>query len=140
MAHRNPSDDDIAAFLTSARTIAVVGASSNPMRSSHGVMSHLIQLGYTCIPVNPHETDVLGRKAYASLADVPVPIDIVDVFRRSEFTPGIADEAVNVHAKVLWLQQGLWNEDAAARATAAGLAVVMDECLGVVASVMRSRK
>jgi predicted CoA-binding protein len=139
VAHHNPSDNEIAALLQSARTIAVVGASSNPMRSSHGVMAHLIQLGYTCIPVNPHEREVLGQKAYSSLAEVPGPIDIVDVFRRSEFTPGVADEAVKCHAKVLWLQQGLWNEEAAARATAGGLTVVMDECLGVVASVTRSR-
>jgi len=102
-------------------------------------MSRLLQLGYQVIPVNPNETEVLGQKAYASLADVPVPIDIVDVFRRDEFTPAVADEAVRAHAKTLWLQQGLWNEDAAARAKAGGLTVVMDECLGVVASVMRSR-
>ena len=139
MAHQNPSDDDVRALLNSARTIAVVGASSSPMRSSHGVMDRLLQLGYQVIPVNPNETEVLGQKAYASLADVPVAIDIVDVFRRDEYTPGVADEAVRAHAKVLWLQQGLWNEDAAARAKAGGLIVVMDECLGVVASVMRSR-
>jgi len=139
VAHRNPTDDQISELLQAARTIAVVGASSNPARSSHDVMAHLLQLGYTCIPVNPHETEVLGQKAYRSLAEVPVPIDIVDVFRRSEFTPGVADEAVQVHAKALWLQQGLWNEDAAARATAGGLTVVMDECLSVVASVTRSR-
>ncbi len=102
-------------------------------------MSHLLQLGYQVIPVNPNETEVLGRKAYPSLGDVPVPIDIVDVFRRPEYTPAIADQAVTIHAKALWLQQGVWNEDAAARAKAGGLMVVMDECLGVVASVMRSR-
>lgn len=102
-------------------------------------MSHLLQMGYRVIPVNPNETEVLGQKAYPSLADVPVPIDIVDVFRRDEHLPAIADEAVNVHAKMLWIQQGLWNEDAAARASAGGLTVVMDECLGVVASVMRRR-
>jgi len=140
VAHQNPSDDDIRTFLNSAQTIAVVGASSSPMRSSHGVMARLLQLGYKVIPVNPNETEVLGQKAYPSLADVPGPIDIVDVFRRDEYTPGVADEAVNAHAKMLWLQQGLWNEDAAARAKAGGLTVVMDECLGVVASVMRSRR
>jgi predicted CoA-binding protein len=139
VAHRNPPDSDIARFLNSSPTIAVVGASSNPDRSSHGVMSHLLELGYRVIPVNPNETEVLGQKAYPSLADVPVPIDIVDVFRRDEYLPAIADEAVNVHAKMLWIQQGLWNEDAAARASAGGLTVVMDECLGVIASVMRSR-
>lgn len=139
MPHQNPADDQLRALLHAARTIAVVGASSNPARSSNGVMSRLLQLGYQVIPVNPNETEVLGQKAYPSLADVPVPIDIVDVFRRDEHTPGVADEAVRAHAKTLWLQQGLWNEDAAARARAGGLTVVMDECLGVVASVMRSR-
>jgi predicted CoA-binding protein len=139
VAHSNPPDSEIARLLNSSPTIAVVGASSNPDRSSHGVMAHLIQMGYRVIPVNPNEREVLGLKSYASLADVPEPIDIVDVFRRDEHLPAIADEAVKVHAKVLWIQQGLWNEDAAARATAGGLTVVMDECLGVVASVMRSR-
>jgi len=139
VAHRNPPDNEIARLLKSSKTIAVVGASSNPGRSSHGVMSRLLQLGYHVVPVNPNETDVLGQKAYPSLADIPVPIDIVDVFRRDEHLPAIADDAVKVHAKTLWIQQGLWNEDAAARASAGGLTVVMDECLGVVASVMRSR-
>jgi predicted CoA-binding protein len=139
VAHQNPPDDEVRALLNSAKTIAVVGASSSPVRSSHGVMSRLLQLGYQVIPVNPNETQVLGQKAYPSLADVPVAIDIVDVFRRDEYTPGVADEAVHAHAKVLWLQQGLWNEDAAARAKAGGLTVVMDECLGVVASVMKRR-
>jgi len=140
VAHQNPNDDEIQKLLNSATTIAVVGASSSPARSSHGVMARLLQLGYRVFPVNPNETDVLGQKAYASLADVPSPIDIVDVFRRDEYTPAVADEAVAVHAKVLWLQQGLWNEDAAARAKAGGMTVVMDECLGVVASVMRQRR
>ena len=139
MAHRNPPDSEIASLLNSAKTIAVVGASSDAGRSSHGVMSRLLQLGYHVIPVNPNETEVLGQKAYATLADVPVPIDIVDVFRRDEHLPGVADEAVKAHAKAIWIQQGLWNEDAAARASAGGLTVVMDECLGVVASVMKKR-
>ena len=131
MAHRNPSDDDIRQLLTSASTIAVVGASSNPDRSSHGIMRRLRQLGYRVIPVNPNETSVLGETAYASLADVPVPIDIVDVFRRAEYTPEIADAAVKVRAKALWLQQGIRNEDAAARAAAGGLTVIMDACIAV---------
>jgi predicted CoA-binding protein len=131
VAHRNPPDNDIRQLLTSASTIAVVGASSNPERPSHGIMGRLLQLGYTVIPVNPNETTVLGQTAYASLADVPVPIDIVDVFRRASFTPAIADAAVKVHAKALWLQQGVTNEDAAARATAGGLTVVMDACIAV---------
>jgi predicted CoA-binding protein len=131
VAHRNPPDTDIRQLLTSASTIAIVGASSNPERSSHGIMGRLLQLGYRVIPVNPNETEVLGQKAYPSLPDVPTPIDIVDVFRRAEYTPAIADAAVKVHAKALWLQQGIVNEDAAARATAGGLMVIMDACIAV---------
>ena len=132
----NPSDADIRQLLSSASTIAIVGASSNPDRSSHGIMWKLLQVGYRVIPVNPNETEVLGQKAYASLSDVPVPIDIVDVFRRAEFTPAIADEAVKVHAKALWLQQGVTNEDAAAKATAGGLTVVMDACIGTMHAML----
>ena len=100
-------------------------------------MWRLLQLGYRVIPVNPYETEVLGQKAYPSLSDVPVPIDIVDVFRRAEYTPAIADEAVKVHAKSLWLQQGVWNEDAAARAKAGGLTVIMDACIGTVHAMLQ---
>ena len=100
-------------------------------------MWRLMQLGYRVIPVNPNETEVLGQKTYASLSDVPVPIDIVDVFRRAEFTPAIADDAVKVHAKTLWLQQGIWSEDAAARAKAGGLTVVMDACIGTVHAMLQ---
>lgn len=140
MAHRNPSDRDLARLLASASTIAVVGASSNPDRSSHGIMRRLLQLGYTVIPVNPNETDVLGQKAYPSLSSIPVPIDIVDVFRRAEYTPAIADEAVAAHAKALWLQQGVRNEDAAARAEAGGLTVVMDACIATVHAMLQVPK
>lgn len=131
MGHRNPSDAELKAILSSASTIAIVGASSNPDRPSNGIMRRLKQLGYRAIPVNPNETTVLGEKAYASLSDVPVPVDIVDVFRRPEYTPAIADEAVKVGAKTLWLQQGIWNDDAASRAEAGGLVVVMDACIAV---------
>lgn len=140
MAHRNPSPTDIKALLTSASTIAVVGASSNPERSSYGVMGRLLQAGYHVIPVNPNEREVLGQRAYASLLDVPVPIDIVDVFRRPEYTPAVADDAVKVHAKALWLQQGIVNDDAAARATAGGLIVVMDACIAVELAVLQVRR
>jgi len=131
VAHRNPPDSAIRQLLISASTIAVVGASSNPERSSNGVMGRLLQVGYRVIPVNPNETEVLGQKAYPSLSDVPVPVDIVDVFRRPEYTPAIADEAASVHAKALWLQEGVVNDEAAARAEAGGLMVVMDACIGV---------
>ncbi len=137
MPHRNPPDAAIRELLSSARTIAVVGASSNPERSSNGIMRRLLQLGYRVFPVNPNETSVLGERAYGSLAAVPAPIDIVDVFRRAEYTPAIADEAVKVRARALWLQQGVWNEDAAARAAAGGLTVVMDACIGTMHAMLQ---
>jgi predicted CoA-binding protein len=128
----DPDDDELRRLLTSTRTIAMVGASSNPERPSHGVFSRLVRAGYRVIPVNPHETSVQGERAYPSLTAVPEPIDLVDVFRRPDATPPIADEAVQVGAKVLWLQLGIVNEEAAARARAGGLVVVMDACLAVV--------
>jgi predicted CoA-binding protein len=140
MAHRNPSDQQIKALLSNSRTIAVVGASSNPDRPSNGIMRKLKGAGYRVIPVNPNETEVLGERAYPSLQDVPVPIDIVDVFRRPEYTPAIADAAVKVQAKTLWLQSGIENEDAAARAAAGGLTVIMDACIGVMHSMLQVGK
>jgi predicted CoA-binding protein len=131
MAHENPSDAELRELLTSASTVAVVGASSDPGKPSHGIIRKLQKAGYTVIPVNPYEAEVLGGRAYASLSDIPEKVDIVDVFRRSEETPAIADEAVKIGAKALWLQLGISNEDAAARAKAGGLMVVMDACIGV---------
>ena len=135
--HTNPSDAELKLLMTNASTIAIVGASSKPDRSSYGIMRKLQSVGYRVIPVNPRETEVLGEHAYPSLSDIPVPVDIVDVFRRSEDTPPIADEAVKIGAKVLWLQSGIENEDAAARAKAGGLTVVMDSCLGTMHAVLR---
>jgi uncharacterized protein len=140
VAHSNPPDSEIRQLLASAATIAVVGASSNPERPSNSVMRRLQQLGYRVIPVNPNETQVLGETAYASLAAVPVHIDIVDVFRRAEYTPAIADDAVKVRANALWLQQGVWNDDAAARAKAGGLTVIMDACIAVELAVLQVPK
>jgi predicted CoA-binding protein len=137
MPHVNPPDDRIRQLLSDATTIAVVGASSNPDRASHGIMQRLQRVGYTVIPVNPRETEVLGERAYPSLSAIPVPVDIVDVFRRSEDTPPIADEAVAIGAKVLWLQSGIWNDDAAARAAAGGLIVVMDACIATECALLR---
>ena len=130
MRHDNPPDAEIRKILEKARTIAMVGASSRPDRPSNGVMELLLEAGFDVVPVNPRETEVLGRKAVASLAEVGKPIDIVDVFRRAEDTPAVADEAVAAKAKVLWLQLGIASDDAAARAAAGGLEVVMDRCLG----------
>lgn len=127
-------------LLTDATTIAIVGASSNAEKASYGIMQKLQSVGYTVIPVNPRETEILGERCYPSLADVPVHIDIVDVFRRAEDTPGIADEAVKIGAKTLWLQTGIASEDAAARAEAGGLTVVMDACIGATHSLLRVPK
>ena len=137
MAHQNPSDVQLTTLLTNASVIAMVGASSNPDKASYGIMQKLQHAGYKVIPVNPRETEVLGEQAYASLKDIPVAIDIVDVFRRPEDTPAIADEAIAAGAKALWLQSGISNEEAAARATAAGLLVVMDQCIGATHSFLR---
>ena len=130
MSHRNPSDTELQNILTNASTIALVGASSNPEKASHGIMRQLQQEGYRVIPVSPRETEVLGERSYASLTDIPDRVDIVDVFRRAEDTPPIADEAAKIGAKTFWLQKGIASDDAAARAKAGGLAVVMDACIG----------
>ena len=116
-------------LLESARTIAVVGLSSNPMRPSNGVAEYMQRSGYRIIPVNPNETVVLGEKSYPRLEDVPEPIDIVDVFRRPQFVPDIVESAIKVGAKALWLQEGVIHDAAAARAQEAGLDVVMDKCI-----------
>lgn len=137
MAHQNPPDAIIRQMLEDAKTIAVVGASSNPSRPSHGIFAQLLKHGYRVVPVNPNETAVLGQPAFATLADVPFEIDIVNVFRRSEHTLEVAEAAVAVGAKVLWLQSGVYNEAAADRAKAAGLVVVMDACIKVLHSVLR---
>jgi predicted CoA-binding protein len=137
MSHSNPSDQELRELLTNATTIAIVGASSNPDKASYGIMQKLQNAGYKIIPVNPRETDILGARSYPSLIDVPERIDIVDVFRRAEDTPAIADDAVTIGAKALWLQTGIVSEDAAARAKAGGLTVVMDACIGATHSLLR---
>ena len=128
--HTNPSDEDLRVLLTEATTVAVVGASSDPEKASHGIMRKLQKVGYRVIPVNPKETEVLGERAYPSLDDVPGRVDIVDVFRRADDTPPIADQAVRIGARALWLQSGIISEDAADRARKGGLLVVMDACIG----------
>ena len=130
MPHTNPSDTELQTILTAASTIALVGASANPEKASHGIMRQLQQAGYTVIPVNPRESEVLGQKSYASLTDIPGRVDIVDVFRRAEDTPPIAEEAVTIGATTLWLQKGISSEEAASRAEAGGVKVVMDACIG----------
>jgi predicted CoA-binding protein len=116
-------------ILAAARTIAVVGLSHKRFRPSHGVAEYLKRAGYRIIPVNPFETEVLGERSYPSLDDVEEPIDIVDIFRRSEFVPQIVEAAIRKGAKLVWMQEGVVHEEAAQRAREAGLAVVMDRCI-----------
>jgi len=117
------------ALLRDSKTIAVVGLSSNRRRPSYGVSEYMQSMGYRIIPVNPQETEVLGEKAFASLDDVREPVDIVNVFRRSEFVPEIVDAAIRIGAKCVWMQEGVIHEEAAAKARAAGLEVVMNRCI-----------
>jgi hypothetical protein len=125
----HPSDQQIKDLLQNAHTIAVVGLSSSRFRASYGVSQYMQSAGYRIIPVNPNEQEVLGEKSYARLEDVPEKIDVVDVFRRSEFVPEIVDAAIRVGARAIWMQDGVVNETAAQRARDAGLFVVMDDCI-----------
>jgi predicted CoA-binding protein len=123
-------DDKILRMLHESRVIAVVGASPDPARDSHGVMAYLQRHGYRTIPVNPacREPEILGEKVWPRLSDVPERIDLVDVFRRSEHAGAVVDEAVEAGARFVWLQLGVIDESAAARAEAAGVPVVMNRC------------
>ena len=123
------ANDDIGKLLTNAKTIAVVGLSNSPLRPSHGVSAYLQSQGYRIIPVNPSIKGALGEKAVASLSEINEKIDIVDVFRRSEFVPGVVDEVIRLKLPALWLQEGVIHEEAAAKARQAGMFVVMDHCI-----------
>ncbi len=112
-----------------ARTIAVVGLSHKRMRPSYGVSEYMQHAGYRIIPVNPAETEVLGEKAYPDLESIPEPVDVVNIFRRSEFVGPIVDAAIRIGAKAVWMQEDVVDEAAAEKARAAGLAVVMDRCI-----------
>ncbi len=118
-------------ILGTARTVALVGVSANPLRSSNFVATYLIRTSYTIWPVNPTYAEVLGLRCYPSLADLPEPPDIVDVFRRTEEIPSVVEEAIDVGAKVVWFQLGLRHDAAAEKARRAGLAVVQDRCLKI---------
>ena len=122
------SRETIQRILDECRTIAVVGLSSNPSRPSNNVSFYMRRHGYTVIPVNPNETEVFGERAYPGLAEVPVKIDLVDIFRRSEEAGKAVDQAVSINAKAVWLQEGVIDQEAAQRASEAGLLVVMDRC------------
>ncbi len=130
MPHENPNDKTLRQLLTRARTIAIVGASSDPGKPSHQVMQQLLEAGYHVIPVNPGEAEVLGQRAFATLSEISEKVDVVDVSRRAEATPPVADEAVAIGASVLWLQLGISSDAAANKAEAGGLTVVMDRCIG----------
>lgn len=121
--------DPMTQILRQSRTIAVVGLSSKRHRPSYGVAEYLQSAGYRIIPVNPRETEVLGERAYATLEEVPVAVDIVDIFRRSEFVPEIVESAIRIGAKAVWMQEGVIHDGAAERARQAGLIVVMDACI-----------
>ena len=121
----------IEAILRDSKTIAVVGLSGDPEKPSYGIAQALPHYGYRVIPVNPREVEVRGEKSYATLAEIPVAVDIVNVFRRADQTPPIASEAVAIGAKCLWLQSGIVSEEAAAIGREGGLLVVMDHCIMV---------
>jgi len=129
MTASGPSDQQVKDLLQNAHTIAVVGLSSSRFRASYGVSQYMQSAGYRIIPVNPNEREVLGEKSYPRLEDVPEKIDVVDVFRRSEFVPEIVDAAIRVGAHAIWMQDGVVDEVAAQRARDAGLFVVMDDCI-----------
>jgi uncharacterized protein len=127
--HSSGAGDAVTQILQHSRTIAVVGLSSRRHRPSYGVSQYLQSAGYRIIPVNPGESEVLGEKSYARLEDVPQRVDIVNVFRRSEFVPAIVDSAVRIGARAVWMQEGVIHHEAAERARRAGLFVIMDSCI-----------
>ena len=129
MTATNPSDDEVKGLLQRYHRIAVVGLSDRPNRPSYGVAEYLQRVGYEITPVNPTILATLGIAAVPALAQVEPPLEIVDVFRRSEDVPAVADAAIDAGAKVLWLQEGIVNEGAAEKARAAGLVVVQDRCM-----------
>lgn len=125
----SPHSDPIADLLRHSKTIAVVGLSSNPLRPSHGVSDYMLSHGYRIIPVNPNIEECLGEKAFRSLLEVPERIDIVNIFRRSEFVEEIVDQAIGLKVPAVWMQEEVINERAAEKARKAGIFVVMDRCI-----------
>ncbi len=126
------TETEIREMFNSATTIAVVGISSNPERDSNGVARFLQRQGYRVIPVNPTlEGELLGEQVYASLRDIPEPVDVVQIFRRSEFVPEIVDEAIAIKAKYVWMQLGVIHPEAAQKAQAAGMRVAIDRCMAI---------
>ncbi|KYK26452.1 MAG: CoA-binding protein [Candidatus Proteinoplasmatales archaeon SG8-5] len=128
--HNAPSEA-VRNILENYRTVAVVGLSNDPDRDSFMVARYLKENGYTIVPVNPKYDEVLGEKSYPSLREIPFPVDIVDIFRRADAVPDIVEDAIDIGAKVVWMQKGIVKNSAAERARAAGLEVVMDKCMKV---------
>ncbi|MDD5390555.1 MAG: CoA-binding protein [Gallionellaceae bacterium] len=129
MNFQNPGPEDLKALLTRVKTIAVVGLSPKPDRPSFSVSQAMQRLGYRIIPVRPALAEVLGEKAYAKLADIPFPVDLVNVFREAAAIPGVVEETLAIHAPAIWIQEGIVHDAAAEKARAAGLTVVMDRCI-----------
>src|SRR6185503_15800583 len=123
------SDKAMKEILLSAKTIASFGLSSNQEKESYGIVSYLKEQGYQIIPVNPTATEILGEKVYPDLESIPDQVDVVQVFRKSEDVPPVVDSAIKIGAKVVWMQEGIVNEEAAQKAREAGLQVVMDACM-----------
>lgn len=132
----NPENEQLKKILEETKTIAVVGLSDNPERTSYQISEEMQKAGYKIIPVNPTVDEVLGEKAYASLADIDIPFDIINVFRRSDFLPDIAKEAVQTDCRIFWAQQGVINEEAYNYLKEHDFTVIMDMCIKVVHSVL----
>lgn len=126
---KNATSDEIAQILRSSKTIAVIGLSPKPERPSHGVSAYMKSQGYTIIPVNPGQKEILGETCYPSLLEVPGPVDIVDIFREPGAVPEIVEQAIAKKAKVIWMQEGIVHNEAAEKARSAGLQVVMNKCI-----------
>jgi predicted CoA-binding protein len=132
MSWQNPDDETLTGLLKGAKTIAVYGCSPKPDRTSHQITAFLIEKGYEVYPVHPQAKSILGRKCYATLADIPVHIDIVDVFRKAEFTEEVARQAVEIGAGAFWLQLGIINEESYRIAKEGGVTPIMDLCIAVI--------
>lgn len=134
---KNPDRTEIKEVLDNAKTIAVIGLSPNPMRTSYMVSKAMQQAGYRIIPVNPMADEVLGEKSYATLTDIPEPVDIVNVFRRSEFLPAIAEDFLKIEAPVFWTQLNVVDEEVFNRLDAEGYTVIMDRCIKVEHAILK---
>jgi len=127
----NPRDEKIAQLLRNARTIAIVGLSDTPTRDSHSVALYMMEKGYRIIPVNPNCSEILGEKSYPDLLSIPDKVDIVDIFRKTEFIPEIVDEAIQIKAGTIWMQLELYHKQAAQKARKAGLTVIQSKCIKI---------